>query len=194
MTLMAVQQAVAKARESASTAQYDRVTICLHWLSALLVIALFAAAYIWNDLPKGTPLRKSLQALHISLGILFTVAFLVRLFWRSSRGRKLASTETGVTRILSKSMHHLLYLLLAAQVLLGYLLRWAQGEPFMFFSLFSIPSAFGPDKALAGWLEWLHDYAAWTIIILAFGHAVAALTHHYWMRDDVLKRMLPAAR
>ena len=188
---MAVQQAIHIPPQSASTARYDRVTICLHWLSALLVIALFAAAYIWNDLPKGTPLRKSLQSLHISLGILFTVVFLVRLFWRTSRGRKLASTETGIVRILSKSVHHVLYLLLAAQVLLGYLLRWAQGEPFMFFGLFSIPAAFAPDKALAGWFEWLHNYAAWTIIILAFGHAVAALTHHYWLRDNVLKRMLP---
>jgi cytochrome b561 len=191
---MAVQQAVEMSPQRASVARYDRITICLHWLSTLLVIALFAAAYVWDDLPKGTPLRKSLQSLHISLGILFTVVFLVRLAWRNSRGRKLASTETGIVRILSKSVHHLLYLLLAAQVLLGYLLRWALGEPFMFFGLFSIPSVFTPDKALAGWFEWLHNYAAWTIIILAFGHAVAALTHHYWLRDNVLKRMLPSGR
>jgi cytochrome b561 len=188
---MSVQQAVAMQPQRASAARYDRVTICLHWLSALLVIALFAIAYIWNDLPRGTPLRKSLQSLHISLGILFTVIFLVRIVWRNSRGRRLASTETGIVRILSKSGHHLLYLLLAAQVLLGYLLRWAQGEPFFFFGLFSIPSAFGPDKVLASWFEWLHNYAAWTIIILAFGHAVAALTHHYLLKDNVLKRMLP---
>lgn len=190
---MAVDQTL-KLSEDCSASRYDRWTIALHWLSALLVIALFASAYVWNDLPKGTPLRKGLQSLHISMGILFTVVFILRLVWRTTNGRKLAATETGIQRILSKSMHHLLYLLLTAQVLLGYLLRWAQGEPFMFFGLFSIPSAFEPNKPLAGWFEWSHNYVAWTIIILAFGHAIAALTHHYLLRDDVLKRMLPFGR
>jgi cytochrome b561 len=190
---MAVDQTL-RLTEDYPRSRYDRWTIALHWLSALLVITLFASAYVWNNLPRGMPLRKELQSLHISMGILFTVVFIVRLFWRSTGGRKLAAMETGLQRILSKGMHHLLYLLLTAQVLLGYLLRWAQGEPFMFFGLFSIPSAFAPNKPLAEWFEWTHNYVAWTIIILAFGHAVAALTHHYLLRDDVLKRMLPFGR
>ncbi len=189
---MAVDQAAATSFTAAEKSRYDRVTIALHWLSALLVIALFVAAYLWNnEFARGSPPRKFLQSLHISLGILFTVVFIARLCWRSTRGRRLASSEEGLMRILSKGMHHLLYLLLTAQIVLGYLLRWAQGEPFMFFGLFTVPSLFAPDKQLAGWFEWLHNYAAWTIIILAFGHAVAALTHHYLLKDDVLKRMLP---
>jgi cytochrome b561 len=190
---MAVDQALTTSLESQQP-RYDRITIALHWLSALLVIALFVAAYLWNnEFARGSPPRKFLQSLHISLGILFTLVFVARLFWRTTRGRKLASEEEGIVRILSKGMHHLLYTLLAAQIILGYLLRWAQGEPFMFFGLFSIPSLFAPDKPLAGWFEWLHNYAAWTIIILAFGHAAAALTHHYLLKDDVLKRMLPVS-
>lgn len=181
--------------ENDSGSHYDRWTITLHWLSALLVIALFVSAYLWNyEFSRGSPPRKFLQSLHISMGILFAVVFVVRLFWRTTGGRKLASMETGVQRILSKGMHHLLYLLLTVQVLLGFLLRWAQGEPFMFFGLFSIPAAFEPNKPLAEWFEWLHNYNAWIIIILAFGHAVAALTHHYWLRDGVLRRMVPFAR
>ncbi|TCR92939.1 cytochrome b [Rhizobium sp. BK376] len=188
---MAVDQTLVTSVESPKS-RYDRVTITLHWLSALLVIALFVAAYLWNnEFARGSPPRKFLQALHISLGILFTVVFIARLYWRNTSGRKLASTEQGLMRVLSKGMHHLLYLLLTAQIVLGYLLRWAQGEPFMFFGVFSIPSLFGPSKPLAEWFEWLHNYAAWTIIILALGHAVAALTHHYLLKDDVLKRMLP---
>ncbi|MDE1992720.1 MAG: cytochrome b [Rhizobiaceae bacterium] len=187
---MALDPAVAGASAPISTTRYDRWTICLHWLSAILVIGLFAAAYIWNSLPPGTPLRKWLQAIHISFGLVFTVVFVLRLFWRSAKGRHFAR-DAGAVGILSKGMHILLYVLLTAQVLLGFLLRWAQGEPFLFFGLFSVPSLFGPDKGLAHIFEWLHNYTAWTIIILAAGHAVAALTHHYLLRDGVLKRMLP---
>lgn len=187
---MAVDQALAAAHERPSKTRYDSWTICLHWLTALLVIGLFAAAYVWNSLPPGTPLRKWLQAIHISFGLLFTVVFVVRLFWRTSGGRKLPS-EAGLMGFLSKAMHILLYVLLTAQIVLGFLLRWAQGEPFLFFGLFSVPSLFGPDKPLAHIFEWLHNYAAWTIIILAAGHALAALAHHYLLRDGVLRRMLP---
>lgn len=189
---MAIDQASASSPTSADKTRYDRVTIALHWLSALLVITLFITAWLWNnEFARGSPPRKFLQSLHISLGILFSLVFIARLCWRTTLGDKLASTEEGLMRILSKGMHHLLYLLVAAQVVLGYLLRWAQGEPFMFFGLFTVPSLFAPDKPLAGWFEWLHNYAAWTIIILVFGHAVAALTHHYLLKDNVLRRMLP---
>jgi cytochrome b561 len=188
---MALEQAAAPPRALVNTSRYDRLTISLHWLTALLVVALFAAAYVWNSLPPGTPLRKSLQAIHISLGLLFTVVFIVRLVWRSSGGRRLAAVEKGLTAILSKGMHWLLYGLLIAQMVLGFLLRWAQGEPFTFFGLFSVPSLFAPDKPLSKTYEWLHNDAAWIIIVLAAGHALAVLGHHYLLRDGVLKRMLP---
>ncbi|EJT04322.1 cytochrome b/b6 domain-containing protein [Rhizobium sp. CCGE 510] len=188
---MALDQAAAPPRALADASRYDRLTISLHWLTALLVVALFAAAYVWNALPHGTPMRKSLQAIHISLGLLFTVAFIVRLVWRSSGGRRLAPAEAGITSVLSKGMHWLLYGLLIAQMVLGFLLRWAQGEPFSFFGLFSVPSLLAPDKPLSKTYEWLHNDAAWIIIVLAAGHALAALAHHYFLRDSVLKRMLP---
>lgn len=53
--------------------RYDRLTMSLHWLTALLVIGLFASAQIWEQLAKGTPLRKELQALHISCGLLLAM-------------------------------------------------------------------------------------------------------------------------
>lgn len=37
----------------------------------------------------------------------------------------------------------------------------------------------------------LHDTVAWTIIVLAGCHALAGLAHHYWLKDGILRRMLP---
>jgi cytochrome b561 len=37
----------------------------------------------------------------------------------------------------------------------------------------------------------LHEKVGWAIIIIAVGHAAAALYHHYFLRDRVLLRMLP---
>jgi cytochrome b561 len=79
-----------------------------------------------------------------------------------------------------------------AQVALGFLLRWAQGEPLTFFGLLSMPTLVTLDHGFARTLGGLHDNVAWAIIIIAGLHAGAALLHHYVLRDDVLLRMMPA--
>ena len=39
-----------------------------------------------------------------------------------------------------------------------------------------------------------HNWVGWTIVILAGGHAAAALFHHFVLRDSLLWRMLPGLR
>ncbi|WP_312883522.1 cytochrome b/b6 domain-containing protein [Paraburkholderia youngii] len=36
-----------------------------------------------------------------------------------------------------------------------------------------------------------HDLVGWAIIVIAAVHAAAALLHHYVLRDEVFKRVLP---
>ncbi|WP_374200731.1 cytochrome b [Inquilinus sp. Marseille-Q2685] len=126
----------------------------------------------------------------MSCGLLLTAVLIARLLWRGSRGRRLPPANTGLQHLAAKAAHHALYLLLAAQVVLGFLFRWAQGEPFRFFGLFDVPAAFAPNPDLAHRIGGLHDTVAWAIIVLAGLHAAAALIHHYALRDDVLRRML----
>lgn len=172
-------------------ANYDRTTIVLHWLTVALVIALFALAEGWDFLQHGTPLRKELQSLHISLGILLTVVLVVRLGWRITRGRRLPATATGLQELAAKAMHYALYLLLTVQVILGFLYRWAQAESFMFFGLFPIQFSTLKNSALDDIFSSYHNTVAWIIIILAGLHAAAALMHYYLLKDGVLERMLP---
>jgi len=170
---------------------YDRITILLHWLTAVLVVALFALAESWDFLRHGSPLRKELHSIHISLGIVLALVVTLRLGWRATRGRRLLSVSAGLMAFAGKAIHHALYLLLAVQIVLGFLLRWAQAEAFMFFGLFSVQFATVKDRALSHTLGDFHDIAAWIIIVLAGLHATAALMHHYILKDGVLRRMLP---
>jgi len=188
---MAIDQQPLTATEQPSSPRYDGMTIALHWLTAFLVVALFALALGWDLFDHGSPIRKGMQSLHISLGIVLAVVIVTRLVWRSLWGRRLPDVATGLQRWATKAMHHGLYLLLVAEAGLGLALRWAQAESFMFFGLFSIQFSETKHRALAHNIEELHDTIAWIIIILAGLHAVAALIHHYGLRDKVLQRMLP---
>lgn len=170
--------------------RYDSVTIGFHWLTVLLVAALFIMTLVW----KSRELKPQLESLHISLGIVFAAVLIARLVWRVTAGRRLGGTGTPVIDIASRIMHGLLYLLLAIQVGLGFGLRWFQGETFSFFGLFAIPSLFAANRPFAHQLEELHNLAAWTLIYLAAAHAAAALLHRYIFKDGVMTRMLPFGR
>ena len=172
---------------------YDRVAIALHWATALLVIVQFVSAITWDYFSKTT--RQGMESVHISLGVLLTAVIIARLAWRWMPGHQVTSLGAGAVRVASKAVHYLLYALLVAQAATGFAFRWAQGHSVEFFGLFGIPGPFGelarPERRQ---LHELHEWIAWGIIALALGHALAALYHHYVLKDRVLKRMLPAVR
>ncbi len=169
---------------------YDNVAIALHWMTALLVVVQFALAVTWDYFPR--PTQESMQAVHVSLGVLLTAVILVRITWRLIPGHQVPTLEAGWVRFASKGVHYLLYLLLIAQASTGFLLRWSQGHPVSFFGLFAIPSPLGVvDKGARQQIHGLHEKIGWAIVIIAFAHALAALYHHYVLKDRVLRRMLP---
>ncbi|MFK3705438.1 cytochrome b [Klebsiella sp. NPDC088457] len=176
--------------------RYDGLTLTLHWLTAACVIFLFASAHIWEFLERGTALRKGLQAVHISCGIMLAIVMVIRPLWRllsqlSPRYRMPAVQGPRAVKFLAHCVHGALYLLLLAQVCLGFLFRWAQQEPFRFFGQFDLADLLYVDPALRHSLGQWHNNVAWALIVLACGHALTALAHHYLLRDNVLRRMLP---
>ena len=175
---------------SFAPARYDRATIVFHWLTAILVMGLFGLAEAWGFLPRGTPTRRLLQSLHISFGLAFAAVFVLRVVWRLSAGRRLPPAAAGWLGAAGTGVHGLLYALMAAQIVLGFLFRWAQGEPFAFFGLLDVPTLVSIGHEQRRFIGGLHDTVAWAIVALALLHALAGLFHHYFLRDGVLRRML----
>jgi cytochrome b561 len=174
--------------------RYDILTIALHWATALIVIFLFASSQIWGYLPWDSFLRRNLQSLHISFGITLAALIIIRLIWRLTLGRKLpAVNSTLLMQRLANLVHRALYLLLIAQIILGFLFRWSQGEPLSAFGLLTLPDI-GINPMLRHTFATLHFYNAWIIIIVSGLHAGAALFHHYILRDSTLRRMIRPQR
>jgi cytochrome b561 len=172
---------------------YDRVAIFLHWATAALVIANFALAQVWDWFAK--PTKGLLEDTHMSFGVLLTVLIIARLVWRWIPGHQMSSLEAGWVRLASKATHYLLYALLAAEAGLGFAFRWGAGRPMAFFGS-GIPSPIGEvmGRPLRHQLREFHEWIGWTIVIIALLHALAALYHHYVLKDRVLQRMVPSVR
>jgi cytochrome b561 len=169
--------------------QYDPVARTLHWLTAVLVLLQFGLSQIWGFLPR--PERHLLIVAHMSFGILLSVVIVTRITWRLMPGHQAPASKSGWVELAAKAVHYLLYGLLAAEAVLGFVWRWSEGQEMSFFGLLISPPFARFSKPAHGVVEDLHTWLGWGIIIVAAGHALAALYHHFVLHDDVLRRMLP---
>ncbi len=174
------------------TPHYDRRTILLHWLTAALVVALWALGQSIDWFPKGDP-RVFARSTHITLGIALALVLAARIPWRfGGGGVHLPPAGLGWLDKIATIAHWLLYALLIATVALGIANAWVRGDTV--FNLFTIPPFDASDKGLRETVEDWHGLAANALLAVAFFHAAAALLHHFVWKDAVLRRMLPARR
>ena len=173
---------------SPHTDRYDRTTVVLHWITAVLVALLFAIGQSIDLFPRGAP-RIGARSLHILAGATLLAVLVARIAWRIGWGRRLPAAAPGLAHQLARSAHVVLYLLLAVTIVLGVANAWIRGDNIL--GLFTIPSVAPGNEALRELVEDLHGTLADLTVIVAALHAVVALVHHSWIRDDVLRRMLP---
>jgi cytochrome b561 len=163
---------------------YDRRTIWLHWVVAGTITFMWLLGRLNHLLPKG-PLRLDLWSIHILVGLCLAVLIVARIVWRLRHGRRLPPAEHGVRHVVAVSVHYLLYLLMIGVVGLGI----AHVSGFQMFGAFPLPTFWSKpvNHAIGDW----HDLAANIIAAVVVLHALAALYHHYVVRDAVLRRMMP---
>jgi cytochrome b561 len=169
------------------SARYDSRTITLHWVTVVLVVALWGSAQVIDWFPKGAP-RINAQGVHMLLGVILAVVLAWRLSWRLLGGTHLAPIGHPALAFAATWVHRLLYALLVAEVLLGFTNAWVRGSSI--FNLFSIPSFAPGDRALVRQVNGYHEIVANTILVVAGLHALAGIAHHVLLKDDTLRRML----
>lgn len=175
-----------------NTAQrYGSLSIGLHWFMVVLLVAVYACIELRELYPKGSDPREALKAWHFMLGLLVFLLATLRLAVRFSGSAPVIVPEPFQWQKVSAGVvHALLYVLMIAVPLGGWLMLSAAGKPIPFFGL-DLPPLIGENKDLAKAVKEIHQTAGTAGYYLIGVHAVAALFHHYFMRDNTLLRMLP---
>lgn len=176
-----------------NTAQHwGGVSKTLHWLIAVLILALGIVGLVMGEFPK-TPKYFWIYTMHKSIGISVLALVLLRLGWRLYAGAPEAVPGTpGWQERIATATHGLLYLLMFAIPLAGWLYDSASGlRPFKLFGLIEMPKLIAPSEPVSQVSHTLHEWGFWALIVLVLAHAGAALYHHIHQRDATLARMLP---
>lgn len=172
--------------------RYNSLSIGMHWLMVLLLIAVYAAINLQDFAAKGSALRANLKLWHFvfGLGIFALVAVRLLIRWQAGRTPNITPAISLWQHRLAQGMHIALYLFMIVMPLLGWLTVSAKGAPISIFGV-QLPLLLASDKALAGTLKEIHETIGTIGYYLIGLHAVAALYHHYVKRDNTLTRMLP---
>ncbi len=173
---------------------YGLVSILLHWLTAPLVLGLFGLGLYMTSLDYYHPWYRSAPSWHKGLGVLVLTLVVLRLAWRLLSPPPHPLSPGGWERGLARWVHGLLYALLLALPLTGYLVSTADGRALPVFGWFEIPSLTGQIQHLEDIAGAVHYGLAWTLIALVALHGLGALKHHFIDRDATLLRMLGLAR
>lgn len=173
------------------TERYGALTVGLHWLMLLLIAAVYACIELRELFPKGSVPREALKAWHFMLGLTIFALVGLRLVARFlTAAPAIQPAPSPLHRQLATLMHALLYGLMIGMTIMGWLLLSAAGQPIPFFGL-TLPALVDQSKSLAGLVKEVHEVAGSAGYFLIGGHAAAALFHHYFQRDNTLRRMLP---
>ena len=170
------------------SAHYDPTSVSLHWITAALVLALWLMGQTIDWFSVGAP-RIDARSAHITLGALLAVVLLVRIVWRVRWARPPPPAYAGFAGASARAGHVVLYALLFGVVGLGIANAWIRGDNL--FGIYTIPSLVPGDKSLRKMVGHWHANGANLILIVAGLHALVGLFHQYFLKDGVLRRMLP---
>jgi cytochrome b561 len=174
--------------------RYGAIAILLHWSMAFLVAGLVALGLYMVTLPDvGFNTKKvTLVLYHKEIGVLVLVLLATRLAWRVIHILpRLAEHLPDWQKIASRFVHLSFYALLFALPMTGCLMSSAAGIPVSFFGLFMLPDFVHRDDGLFQRYIVIHKWLGYVLILFIFVHAGAALRHHFVLKDDTLRKMLP---
>ncbi len=162
-----------------------------HWLMAALIlaqIALGVMAASW----RVSPTKLELFFWHKSTGMLILALVALRLVWRLANPAPLLPPGMAPwERAAAHLSHLLLYALMIAMPVTGWMVNSASNVPFRIFWLIPLPAIVAPDEPTADLFAKVHGGLAALLALVLVAHIGAALRHHFIKRDAVLERMLP---
>ena len=166
------------------------ISISLHWLMAVGLIAMYFLGDYMVGLDYYDKWYKDAPEIHKGAGFIIGVSMVLRLLWNQMQEKpQHLDPKTVRMNWMASAAHYMFYLLVLVLVVSGYLISTAKGQGIEVFGLFEIPALLPDDKDRGELAGDIHELLGLGFMLLVAVHALAALAHHFFMKDRTLKRM-----
>lgn len=166
---------------------YSWLSIALHWIVAITVIALYLIAELSEDLPKAE--RKEWMSVHVSIAMSLYIILWGRIFWRMGNARPTLPPQHPLLVQLSRWVPILLLAGIAIMLVSGPLMVWSNGSDINIFNTVTLPTMMEKNHDLHEFFEEVHEFGA-NVLLGAFAlHILGALKHLAVKSDSTLRRM-----
>lgn len=174
-----------------ASARHNRAAIALHWITAFAVLGMLGAGLWMTGLPLGL-LKLEVYAWHKWMGIAVLALTATRLMWRWRHPPPaLPGTLPFWERRLARIAHWMLFALLIALPVSGWLMNSASGIGLYWFGYVPIPDLVPRDPDLFSALRVVHWALSRLLIAMVALHVAAVVYHDVLRRDGIFRRMWP---
>jgi cytochrome b561 len=170
--------------------RYGITAKILHWIVVALLLTQYLIGWLMPNIRRNMSPGIAMTW-HISIGTVILALIVARLVWRLTHPVAPESSLRPYQRLISGAVHWLLYLLVLATTVSGWLFASARGWHVSWFFLVPFPMLTSGSQSLVHTLDGWHQNFEWALLILIGVHVAAAFLHLFYYRDGVMRRMLP---
>ena len=169
--------------------QYGTTAKVFHWLIVALLLVQYPIGWLMPDIHGGKP--GAAMTFHVSSGIVILVFIVLRFAWRLAHPVAPESSLPPWQRLSSEAVHWLLYALVLATTVTGWLFASFRGWSISLFYLVPLPMLASGNALAAKAFDGLHRAMEWTLLVVIGIHVATAMAHIFIYRDRIMQRMLP---
>ena len=170
--------------------QYGATAKVFHWLIVALLAVQYPIGWLMPDIHRDMK-PGAAMTFHVSSGIVILVLIVLRLIWRLTHPVAQESSLPPWQRLSAEAVHWLLYVLVLATTVTGWLFASFRGWSISFFFLTPMPMLASDNAAAGKTIDGLHQAMEWALLVVIGIHIAAALAHRFIYRDRIMQRMLP---
>ena len=169
---------------------YGATAKLLHWVIVVLLAVQYPIGWLMPDIHRGQS-PGAAMTFHISFGIVILGLIVLRFVWRLTHPVAPESSLPPWQRLSSEAVHWMLYVLVLATTVSGWLFASFRGWTVSFFYMMPLPMLASDNAAAGKAIDGLHQAAEWSLLVLICLHVAAALVHLLIYRNRIMQRMLP---
>ena len=170
--------------------RYGAPAKVFHWLIVALLAVQYLIGWFMPDIHRGMNPGAGMT-FHVSTGITILGLTALRFLWRLTHPVAPESSLPAWQRMSSEAVHWLLYALVLATTVSGWLFASFRGWSVSFFYLVPLPMLASDNAAAGRTIDGLHQAMEWALLVTIGVHIASALVHIFIYRDRVMERMLP---